>query len=65
MCCAFSDNNFSDSVNLPTFEEIQNMVTPEFDVEDSFVEHGIPTFYIKHNQETKQAFLRLVNRLDS
>ncbi|MEJ2126225.1 MAG: site-2 protease family protein [Candidatus Bathyarchaeota archaeon] len=26
---------------------------------------GIPTFYIKYNQESKQAFLRLVNRLDS
>jgi len=65
MCCAFSDNNFTDSVKLPTFEEVQNMVNPEFDVEDGFIEHGIPTFYIKYNQESKQAFLRLVNRLDS
>jgi Zn-dependent protease len=65
MCCAFSDNNFTDSVKLPTFEEVQNMVNPEFDVEEGFIEHGIPTFYIKYNQESKQAFLRLVNRLDS
>ncbi|MDG6222142.1 MAG: site-2 protease family protein [Candidatus Bathyarchaeota archaeon] len=65
MCCAFSDNDFSDSIKFPTFEEIQNIVIPEFDIEDSYVEHGIPTFYIKYNQETKRAFLRLVNRLDS
>ncbi|MCW4021745.1 MAG: site-2 protease family protein [archaeon] len=50
---------------MPTFEQIQSLVVPEFDVEEGFVEHGIPTFYIRYNQETKQAFLRLVNRLDS
>ena len=58
-------DDFSDSVKLPTFEEMQNMVNPEFEVTDSFVEHGIPSFYINYNQQTKEAFLRLVKRLDS
>jgi len=65
MCCASSADEFSDPVNLPTFEDIQNMVNSEFDVEESFVEHGIPTFYIRHNQKTKKTFLKLVNRLNS
>ena len=65
MCGASFEDDFSDSVKLPTFEEMQNMVNPEFEVTDSFVEHGIPSFYINYNQQTKEAFLRLVKRLDS
>ena len=64
MCCASSDDNFSDSVKLPTFEELQLVVNSEFDVEDSYLEHGIPTFHVIYNEGSKEAFLRLVKRLD-
>jgi membrane-associated protease RseP (regulator of RpoE activity) len=62
--CASSDENFASLVNLPSFEEIQGMVEAEFDVEEAFVEHGIPTFYVKLHEGSKEAFLRLVKRLD-
>ncbi|MCW4016420.1 MAG: site-2 protease family protein [Candidatus Bathyarchaeota archaeon] len=41
------------------------MVEAEFDVEESFVEHGVPTFNVKYREDSKEAFLRLVNKLDS
>lgn len=64
MCCASSDNNFTNPVALPSFEEVQNMVESEFNVEESFIEHGIPTFYVRYREDSKQGFLRLMNRLD-
>jgi hypothetical protein len=65
MCCASSDDYLADPAEAPTFEEIQVMVETDFDVEGSFVEHGIPTFYINYREESKEAFLRLMKRLDS
>lgn len=63
--CASSDEYFADSVNPHPFEEIQGMVEAEFDVEEAFVEHAVPTFYVKLREDSKKAFLRLVKRLDS
>ena len=37
----------------------------EFDVEDGFMEYGIPTFYVRLREDSKQAFLRLVKSLDA
>jgi hypothetical protein len=65
MCCASSDDYFTNPKELPSFEEVQNMVTSEFDVKESFVEHGIPTFYVNYRDDSKEVFLRLINRLDS
>jgi len=65
MCCASSDDYFTDPVGLPSFEKVQNMVELEFDVEESFVEHGVPTFHVKYREDSKEAFLRLMKRLDS
>jgi membrane-associated protease RseP (regulator of RpoE activity) len=65
MCCASSDEYFTDITEVPTFEEVQGMVESEFDVTESFVEHGVPTFYINYQESSKKAFLRLMKNLDS
>jgi membrane-associated protease RseP (regulator of RpoE activity) len=64
MCCAFSDDHVADSVGVPTFEQIQARVEAEFDVQESFVDHDIPTFYIRHREDSKEAFLRLMQNLE-
>ena len=64
MCCASADDYIDDHADLPTFEQIQVMVDSEFDVEESFVDHDIPTFYIRYKETSKKAFLRLVQQLE-
>src|SRR4030066_2532672 len=46
------------------FERITKIVTAEFQVEDTQMEYGTPTYYLKWPQETKQAFLRLLGKLE-
>jgi len=46
------------------FEQLRSMVESEFPVEDSFVEYGVPTFYTARQAGSKEAFLRLLNRLE-
>jgi membrane-associated protease RseP (regulator of RpoE activity) len=41
------------------------MVESEFDVEESFVDHNIPTFHVRYREDSKEAFLRLMKRLKS
>jgi hypothetical protein len=65
MCCASSDDYFVDPVGAPPFEEVQVMVESEFEVDEGFVDHGIPTFHVKYREDSKEAFLRLMKRLDS
>jgi len=65
MCCASSDDYFADPVGVPPFEQVQVMVEAEFDVEESFVDHDIPTFHIRYREDSKEAFLRLMQRLES
>ena len=65
MCCASSDDYFADPVGVPPFEQVQVMVESEFDVEESFVDHNIPTFHIRYREDSKEAFLRLMQRLES
>jgi len=45
------------------FEKITQLVITEFQVEESLMDQGVPTYYLKWPQETKQAFLRLLNKL--
>lgn len=47
------------------FEKITSLVSAEFQVEESVLEHSIPTYVLKEPQETKQAFLRLLEKLKS
>jgi len=65
MCCASSDDYFADPVGAPPFEQVQVMVESEFDVEESFVDHNIPTFHVRYREDSKEAFLRLMKRLES
>ena len=65
MCAASSNEYFADPVGLPPFEEVQVMVGSEFDVEEGFVDHGIPTFHVRYREDSKEAFLRLMQRLES
>ena len=45
------------------FERVTQLVTSEFQIEESMIYEGVPTFYLKWPQETKQAFLRLLGKL--
>src|SRR3990170_9099173 len=45
------------------FEKITQLIVTEFQVEESLMDQGVPTYYLKWPQETKQAFLRLLNKL--
>ena len=47
------------------FEQLRSIVESEFQVEDGFVEYGVPTFHIRAQEDSKRAFLRLVDRLSS
>jgi len=64
MCCAYSDDFLADPVEPLPFEQIQIMVASEFDVEECFVDHDIPTFYVKYREDSKEAFLRLMEHLE-
>jgi len=46
------------------FERISQIVSSQFQTEEASLEQGIPTFYLKQPQETKQAFLRLLKELE-
>jgi membrane-associated protease RseP (regulator of RpoE activity) len=46
------------------FEKITQLVASEFQIQEALMEHGIPTYYLTWPQETKQAFLRLLKRLE-
>lgn len=46
------------------FDRITLLVTSEFQIEDSVIDQGIPIYYLKWPQETKQAFLRLLRKLE-
>lgn len=51
------------SVKQIDFDNFTAIVSKEFQVEQSLMEEGIPTYYLKWPQETKQAFLRLLKNL--
>ncbi|MFQ5758254.1 MAG: site-2 protease family protein [Candidatus Bathyarchaeia archaeon] len=61
-----SSNNFIAQPHAESvpFEQLRSIVESEFQVEDSFVEYGVPTFHIKLQEDSKKAFLRLVERLE-
>ena len=66
MCGASSnDNSVEPSDVLTQFEQIRAMVESEFNVEEGLVERNIPTFYVKMQEDSKEAFLRLTQRMES
>ena len=65
MCSASSNDYFPEPSDLiARFEQLHAMVESEFDMEEGFVEHDIPTFYVKLREDSKEAFLRLTKRMD-
>jgi len=65
MCSASLNDYSAESSDLITkFEEIRILVESEFDVEEGFVDHGVPTFYVKLREDSKEAFLRLTRRMN-
>jgi membrane-associated protease RseP (regulator of RpoE activity) len=46
------------------FEKVTTMVSTEFQIEEALMEHNVPTYYLKQPKETKQAFLRLLKKLE-
>jgi len=50
--------------SLTEFEKLKEIVCENFQVEEALIEHNIPTFYLKQPQETKQAFLKLLKKLE-
>jgi len=47
------------------FEKIKQTVASHFQTEESLLEHGIPTYYLKQPQETKHNFLKLLKDLET
>lgn len=65
----FMNETPNESANLHAhqieeFERITRLVAAEFQIEESLIEEGIPTYYLIWPQETKQSFLRLLNHLE-
>ena len=46
------------------FEKLKGLVVLEFDVEEGLIEYGVPTFYVRMREDSKEAFLRLLKGLD-
>jgi len=46
------------------YQQIHSLVQAEFTIEEGFIEHDIPTFFVKLQPNSKQAFLRLYKQLD-
>jgi len=59
-----TDSLLEPSGEVAQFEQLSSVVGSEFDVEEGFIEYGIPTFRVRLGQDSKQAFLRLIKRLD-
>jgi membrane-associated protease RseP (regulator of RpoE activity) len=59
-----SDAVEAESVQQKDFEKITPLVAAEFQIEEAVVDQGTPTYYLGWPQETKQAFLRLLKRLE-
>jgi membrane-associated protease RseP (regulator of RpoE activity) len=46
------------------FERVTQIVTSEFQIDEAFLDRGTPTYFLKWPQETKQAFLQLLKKLN-
>ncbi len=57
-------NETKEQINQTEFEKLKEIVCQHFQIEEALIEHNIPTFYLKQPQETKQAFLKLLKKLE-
>jgi len=66
MCGASSNDAFTQPSDMITqFEQVRGMVESEFVVDEGFIEHGVPTFYVRMQRDSKEAFLRLARNMES
>lgn len=56
----FATSNFKQE----DFDKITQLVTEQFKIQEALLNQGAPTYYLTWPQETKQAFLRLLKKLD-
>ncbi len=47
-----------------SFEQITGVVSSEFKIQEALMENSVPTYYLFQPQETKQAFLNLLKKLE-
>lgn len=47
------------------FEKLTSIVSAEFQLEECLIEKMVPTYYLKQPQETKQAFVKLLETLET
>lgn len=52
------------SPQVMQYQQIHSLVQAEFTIEEGFIEHDTPTFYVTLQPNSKQAFLRLYKQLD-
>jgi len=57
-------NETKEQINQTEFEKLKEIVCKHFQIEEALIEHNIPTFYLKQPQETKHAFLKLLEKLE-
>jgi membrane-associated protease RseP (regulator of RpoE activity) len=60
-----SEEPIKTSFTQGDFEQITKLASSAFQIEESLMEHGVPTYYLREPQETKQAFLRFLKNLES
>jgi len=60
-----SNESESPFTSQTDFEQITTLVSTEFQIEDTLLEYNVPTYYLKQPQETKQPFLKLLEKLES
>ena len=65
MCATSSDDKRVDPTVGPTFEQVQATIESEFEVTESFLDHDIPTFHVKYQRDSKEAFLKIVKKLET
>ena len=64
MSGAPTDSPQAENIQFVDLDRITQLVTSELQIQDSLIAQGIPTYYLAWPQETKQAFLRLLKKLE-
>ena len=60
-----SDTADTEAYQQTDFAKITQLTAAEFKIEESLIVQGTPTYYLVWPQETKQAFLRLLRKLET
>jgi membrane-associated protease RseP (regulator of RpoE activity) len=61
---AIPNMNVESPLAQASFEQVTGVVTSEFRVEESSIENSVATYILTQPQETKQAFLRVLKKLE-